>query len=199
MLGVEELLEIFNSRVVMNSGAIIGVTDLDAVYLMHDSQLVVVEFKRKYPAVKYRPLFLPVTSSRGLGGLVYKLKKSHSTVCQSTYVLSRCFGLDLSHVKNFIYLNSAKVKYVYMILNRVRKEPSELIDFSFKNYGSGLINFKEVEYSDFVGVCETDGEHSETEGEQRAESGSWDDGLRYQLTILESSFFRGFDVGRVQR
>ncbi len=59
-----------------------------------------------------------------------------------------------------------------------------------------MVDFKEVECSDFVGVCETDGEHSEAEaeaeaeaeGEQRTESGSWDDGLRYQLTILESFF-----------
>jgi hypothetical protein len=194
VLSEEELICTFSSRIIMNSNCMLGVTDLDAIYLAADSRLVVVEFKRKYPAVKYRQLKKLPISDVDVGALLAALRSNTSSVFDVGYITSSCFGLDLSHVKNYIFFSGASIEYVYMIFESSQKDPSKLFDVSFKGFEETKIVFKRLNASDFVGVCETSGNHLESDGELRAQSGSWNNGLRYQLAILQSSFSQNFTI-----
>ncbi|MGY2297363.1 hypothetical protein ACW9H7_17990 [Pseudomonas yamanorum] len=194
VLSQDELLSIFSSRIIMNSYCIRGVTDLDAVYLSVDSRLVVVEFKRKYPAIWFRELKAIPRSNGDVGVLVAALENKNTSVLGVGYVKSNCFGLDLSHVKNYLFLSGANIEYIYMIYESYQKDPVALFDASFKGFGEIKVIFKKLSASDFIGACETSGDHLEVTGELRAQSGSWNHGLRYQLAILQSSFSGKFTI-----
>lgn len=190
-LSREELLRVFHSRLVMNSAKIYGPTDIDGIFLTKEKELVVCEFKRKYPAVGYRPFLQKMLDAGDVEDRVIAVRANSFNPCEmvsSAQLNKPCFGLDLSHVQTFFLAKKMGLKYFYFIVDSEDKNPANFFLTGFLTKTDTTVCFRELDPGDFSGLTNTDGLHNETGSEKRSQSGSFHKGRRYQFVVEKSLF-----------
>ncbi|WP_349973270.1 hypothetical protein [Pseudomonas caspiana] len=187
------LREILHRRNLLNSTAAYGCTDIDGVFLNKDGRLIVCEFKRKYPAGSYHELLPNVLTLKDLACVVAAIQSgTYSTSGKRVSV--ECYGLDISHVNNYISIKALGVEYFYMIFDSRVASPASNLDYDFISKSVKEVVFSALEPSDFCGLSKTGGYHQETLTESRSKSGTFYSGVRYQLMMEKSLFSRGFKI-----
>lgn len=198
-LDPDTLLHAWSSRSIMNSlmkaEMVSGIRDLDAVFLAGDGRLSVIEFKRKYPM---RWCF-PLPENFGSAGLPDQVFRSPVQFTRGEKKRAVHFGLDIrSHVRSLQDLYSSEVGYWYLILESENTSPADFFTPDLQPTYADPFLIAEITPKSFRGISVTEGKHKSGDAPLRAQSGSFNDGRRYQLTVPKADF-RPFPVFPAQQ
>jgi hypothetical protein len=129
-----ELKRLFAIRCLMNFSGIKGV-DIDGMGINEQDQLVIIEFKRKYPTRGVRWRSRGVQSFKSYRAKIRTLEREYATAekqlgdeeCWET-IIAPCFGLDTSHETTLSICIRNGWVYRYLIWNHSQVGADELFD-----------------------------------------------------------------------